>query len=318
MPSAAAPAAKAPPVVQASAPAPSVASAPAAADAAGETEGAGSLGQVNVLPFQVPVEGPIEYEEGADKPLVATFPKAPQPEARPTIANLPTDDAVIGDPLVIDGAVVPFDQIKKEVCLGSIGVPEIQLAKIEIFIAEERQRLTEGGAPPERLDLGPQEVEEYLGTVAKSLKEEFPDGELQVQDLLNGLSSTDPRRKLRTEMLFAKLFLPDDPANFPPLTLEAILKQQGGQITLDHYKTIYEEGLASGDGIQRDPAQTQFDQVILQQVLAHITDVSSIVPDPAPGVLYRVNGVDITTDQIWERIKARVTGWTCSSRNSGS
>src|SRR6185503_8242469 len=176
------------------------AAATSAAAATAEVEGAASLGQVPVLPFQAPIEGPIEYEEGADKPLVATFPSAVQPEARPKVDDLPRDDSIMGRPLVIDGEVVPFEEVRKQVCLGSIGVPEIQLAKIEVFIAEERQRLTEMGAPPERLDLGKEEVDEYLQTVEKSLKQEFPNGELVVQDLLNGLSTTDPRRKLRTQM----------------------------------------------------------------------------------------------------------------------
>src|SRR5262245_52565257 len=270
------------------------------------TQDPDDFGQINISPFQVPIEGPIEYEEGTEKPLVTSFPAAPAPEARPAVANLPSDDAVLGRPLVIDGAVVPFEEIKRQVCLGSIGVPEITLARTQIFIEEERQRLTESGASPDRLDLPNAEVDVYLKAVEDNLKEEYPEGEVSMQDLFNSLATSEPKRKLYTQMLFAKLFLPDDPALFPPLALEAILKDQGGQITLDHYKSLWEEAQASGQS-PRDMSESTFDQLVLQQILNHLNSVASVVADPAPGVLYRVNGVDITVDNIWSKIRDRVT-----------
>jgi hypothetical protein len=262
--------------------------------------------QVNISPFQVPIEGPIEYEEATEQPLVTAFPAPPEPQTRPELEDLPDDDAILGRPLVIDGEVVPFEEIKKQVCLGVVGVPEIALARTAIFMEEERQRLIESGASADRLDLAPDEVERYLQGVEASLKVEYPEGQLTIQDMLNSLASNEPKRKLHSQMLFARLFLPENPAHFPPLTLEAILKSQGGQITLDHYKSLYEESQATGQ-FPADQGQNTFDQIMLQQILQHLISVASIVPDPAPGVLYRVNGVDITVDQIWNKVRERVT-----------
>jgi hypothetical protein len=288
--------------------APAEATTPAAAPAAdGDGLAATQAGNtVNIVPFQTVIEGPIEYEEGTERPLVTTFPANEPGDARPALDNLPSDDALLGRPLVIDGEIVPFEEIKKQVCLGALGAPEIALARIGVFIQEELQRLTESGAPSDRLDFGPEAVDSYLKSVEASLKAEYPEGDVGVQDLLNSLATSDPKQKLHSQMLFAKLFLPENPADYPPLTLEAILKHPGGQVTLDHYKSIYEESLASGQQMQ-DPGQSQFDEVILQQILGHLIEVASIVPDAAPGVLYRVNGVDITVDQIWSVIKDRVT-----------
>ena len=265
-----------------------------------------NFGQITISPFNVPIEGPIEYEEGTEKPLVTSFPAAREPEARPEVENLPTDDAVLGRPLVIDGVIVPFEEIKKQVCLGTIGVPEITLARTVIFMEEERQRLIESGAAADRFDLSTAEVDTYLESVEAGLKEEYPDGEVSMQDLFNTLSTSEPKRKVHAQMLFAKLFLPDNPALFPPIALEAILKDQGGQITLDHYKSLWEECQATGVS-PRDMGETTFDQLVLQQILNHLNAVASIVADPAPGVLYRVNGVDITVDEIWGKIRDRVT-----------
>jgi hypothetical protein len=286
---------------------PAVASAPLRADQVLiPAQDPDNFGQINISPFNVPLEGPVEYEEGTEKPLVTSFPAAAEPQARPSVENLPGDDAVLGRPLVIDGAVVPFEEIKKQVCLGAIGVPEITLARTQIFIEEERQRLTESGATPDRLDLPNAEVDVYLTSVENNLKEEYPEGEVSMQDLFNSLATNEPKQKLYTQMLFAKLFLPDNPALFPPIALEAILKDQGGQITLDHYKSLWEEAQATGQN-PRDMGETTFDQLVLQQILNHLNAVASIVPDPAPGVLYRVNGVDIKVDEIWSQVRDRVT-----------
>src|SRR6185295_18169988 len=79
---------------------PAVASAPLRADQVlVQNQDPENFGQINISPFSVPIEGPIEYEEGTDKPLVTSFPAAREPEARPTVANLPNDDAVMGRPL---------------------------------------------------------------------------------------------------------------------------------------------------------------------------------------------------------------------------
>lgn len=261
---------------------------------------------VPIVPFQVPIEGPIENEEGTEKPLVATFPEKSPPAARPSIDNLPSDDELLGKPLVIDGEVVPFDEIKKQVCLGPIGAAEIHYARVQIFIDEERQRLAESGAGKERMDLLPGELENYLKAVEDDLTREYPEGEMNLEDLFNGLSANDPTKKLYSQMLFGKLFLPHDPSLYPPLTLEAILKQPGGQSVIEHYKTTYEESLGQPNTV-KDIAESQFDAAILQQVLTHLMEVASIVVEPEPDVLYRVNGVDIKVDDIWNRIREHVS-----------
>jgi hypothetical protein len=259
-----------------------------------------------LVPFKAQIEGPIEYETAVDKPLIAVFPE-PVDVARPSIPDLPADDPILGRPLVINGKLVPFEDIRKQMCLNSIGAAEIADARIKIFVDEERARLAGVGAPQERYELGATEVADYIKTVEDNLKTEFPEGEIDVDDVMRSLASHDPKEKLAIQIQFSKLFMPDDPADFPPLTQEAILKQQGGQQVLEHYQQVAESRKGVTGPIVKDEAERQFDGAIMQQILAHLMDVASIVADPAPGVLYRVNGVDITMDSIWGRIKDRVT-----------
>lgn len=257
------------------------------------------------VPFEMPIEGSIEYEEAESKPLSATF-TAPPATERPAVKDLPPDDPILGQPLVINGEVVPFEEVKKQICLGAFGNAALSDARIAIFIAEEQKRLKDAGAPPERMELQPNEVEDYLATLEKNIKAEFPEGGYTMADYYKGLATDDPRKKFETQMLFSKLYMPDDPALFPPLSLEAILKNAGGQEILDYYKQLYDQRQTT-PGAPRDPDEYQFDAVVMQQIVSHLTESATIERDPAPGILCRINGVDVKTDDIWACIQARVT-----------
>jgi len=284
----------------------------APADPGTEYKGINDDGTIDLMqfkPFELPLEGEAELEEpkGAQPTEAAvTFPEEVK-KAMPSVPNLPAEDPILGRPLVINGTVVPFDEIKKQICFGNIGSSEVADARIRIFVEEERKRLASIGASSDRMELAPTELQDYLKVVEDNLKQEYPDGSISMDDLYKGLSSSDPMAKLRTQMEFSKLYMPDDPEQFPPSTLEAILKQEGGQAVLDHFKQSWEVRKNATEPVPKDPAQLQFEGAIMQQVLAHLMEVATIAFEPEAGVLYRVNGVDIRTDDIWNRIKDRVT-----------
>ncbi|MSR61309.1 MAG: hypothetical protein EXS08_02515 [Planctomycetes bacterium] len=251
------------------------------------------------------IEGPIEYEEGVDRPLVTTFPTETKLEqARPKIENLPSDDELLGRPLVINGKIVPFEEIKRQVCLGPDGVGEIEAFKLMIFVAEEKKRRTDAGAQAE---LSAEEFDEYMKDIEAELKAEYPEGQVGMDELMNSLATKDPKAKLKANREFEKLFLPDDPAQFPPLTMDAILLQEGGEGVLEYFKTSFEEKLKNGKSTKKNMGERQFDSAILQQVLQHLLSTASIQNAPAAGVLCRVNGVDILIDDVWNEIKPSVT-----------
>ena len=92
---------------------------------------------------------------------------------------------------------------------------------------------------------------------------------------------------------------------FPPATLEAILKNPGGDRLLDYYKQNHATppDRSQGKGV----AERSFDSAMLQQVLQHLKETAVIERDPASGVLFRVNGDDITVDDVWRDIRPFVT-----------
>lgn len=257
------------------------------------------------VPFETPIEGPIEYEEGESKPLTATFTAPPLVE-RPPVEGLPADDPILGQPLVINGTVLPFDEVRTQICLGSLGSGALSDARIDIFIAEEQKRLRDAGAPEEDTVLAASEVEDYLKTLEENIKAEFPEGGYTMEDYYKTLATDDPHKKFERQMLFAKLYMPDDPDRFPPLSKEAILKNAGGQEIMDYYQQLHGQRAGMPDA-PRDPDEYQFNAVVMQQIVAHLIESATIEQSPAPGVLMRMNGTDIRIDDIWDRIKSRVT-----------
>jgi hypothetical protein len=255
------------------------------------------------VPFKVKIDEPAEYEEAVEKPLAASFPAKAEPAARPAIEGLPAADPVLGEPLILDGAVVPFDQVRREICLGPLGQSEIADERTQIFVAEERQRRVQEGKS-EGLTVPTIEIDDYLQTIEEGIKQEYPDGSVSMEDYYAELNTADPRAKIQNQMDFALLFLPDNPADFPPVTLEAILKTPAGQAILDQYKQAFDPATGKRN---TEYGTDQIDTAILGQILTHLMEVASITADPAPGILYRVNGVDIPLDTIWNRIAPRVT-----------
>lgn len=255
-------------------------------------------------PLTVPIEGVLENEPGVEKPLVASFPEGRPASTPPAIDDLPDEDELLGKPLVINGRVIPFEEIKRECCLGRYGVAEIETAKIGVFIGEEIKRRVEAGATAGDFVVEDEEVAGMVKDIEDQIKAEYPQGGMTVEDVFASMTTEAPLERLRVQRLFEKLFLPDDPAQYPPTTIAAILAGPGGDVWLAQLKESHEESQRTGI---EEPRNMDLDDAIMQQIVAHLHSTASVEAAPAPGILYRVNGVDITVADIWERIKPLIT-----------
>jgi len=252
---------------------------------------------------------PPVYEQPVERPLQATFTGRGADEVRPAIADLPANDPVLGKPLVINGKVVPFEEVRAQVCLGTLGVPEVELQKLRVFMDEEIKRKLGEGVAKEAVEYSEGEMEAYLKELEAEIKEQYPEGEVGMDDVLWGLGGADPRERLRAMQLFGKLYLPENPELFPPITLESIRAMQGGEEIVQHYHESWAEAQKdpSAPKKKKNVAERTFDDAILQGIVAHLNETARIERRPAPGVLYRVNGSDITVDSVWKAIQPRVS-----------
>jgi len=250
---------------------------------------------------QTPKPPVLEDEPTVNAPLEAAFPPPEEPKARPDVPGLPADDPVLGAPLVIDGRIIPADDVRRQTCLGQLGSAEIELAKVRIYMDQEMERRAKAGAEAAAMQVSEDEMKDVLTELESKVKEEYPEGDVGMDDVLGGMGG-DSQERLRLTRQFNKLFLPDNPDEYPPVTLEAIMAQEGGKEIIDHYKESY--ALREKEGKKkRGVAEMSFDGAMVQQIVAYLHEIATIERDPAPGVLYRVNGKDITVDDIWRRIQ---------------
>lgn len=228
--------------------------------------------------------------------------KEPEAAAAPVHGSTPGD--ILGRPLVIAGQTVPPAAIKRQLCVGPAGMAEVELAKLQVFMDEEIKRRRDSGAPPEEFMVSEQELEDFMKQTREELKEEYPEGDVTLEDLLAGLANSGRDRIVMTK-LFQKLYLPDDPEKLPPITREALSKDGDGAL-IDHLKQVHEERMKADPPRGKRAEDRLFEQIITNQVTSYLQETADVVDDldKLPlDVVQRVNGVDIKVDDIWKRIE---------------
>jgi hypothetical protein len=131
------------------------------------------------------------------------------------------EDAIFGPDLVVDGVVVSRAEIKRFIAMGKLGANLIEAAKIKIWIEEEIARRIASGEDPAGLGVTDAEV---LATLAEA-KQAVQEQGLRLEDVYKIKTEEILKDQIRLTHQFIKLFLPDNPHEYPPLTQEAMQAQ---------------------------------------------------------------------------------------------
>lgn len=217
-------------------------------------------------------------------------------------------DDVFGEPLIINGDKVPVAEIRREIVLGPLGIEPIQYEKLRIHIQEEIDRRVAEGADPKDFVVTDEEIKDALAEAEAQAKQQF-DGSLE-----DVYPTEDEawKENVRLTQQFTKIFLPENPYEYPQVTQDALTQGENGAGLLDHLKKdwdrmqqeIEETGTATPDPV----GQTMVKMIVNQTVLKHLDATSVIESEGLPdNVAMRVNGKDITVDRIWDKIEDRVT-----------
>lgn len=234
---------------------------------------------------------------------------APPAAAHPVVqeAAKPERDPVLGDPLVINGDVVPFEEIKRQIVFGPLGVETLRLQRLKVFIDQEIERQ---GAERAEFEVSEADVQNAIAEAEKQVDELYKD---QGQDIEKLYPTNDPEwlANVKLTQQFNRVFLPDDPHDFPQVTIDALRQgaQEGGG--------LYEHIVADWDNRQANPDQgpdpvgkAMLAMITNQSVIKHLESTADIESDRSElpeGVAMRVNGVDLKIDDLWKHILPRLT-----------
>ena len=232
--------------------------------------------------------------------------------AFPAIAASPQQEAsavdpVFGDQLVINGQKISFNEVKRQVCLGSLAQNHIEAEKLKIYTNEELELRKKSGQNVGDVEVSDAEISDIFKKVEDQLKEEYPDGGVSIDQVLQ--QDDGGKRLVRTTEVFKRVFLPENPNNYSDTTITALKAQENGDQLIEQMKIAYDLRVAN-EQEEISAGERVFQTMLLQQIVKYLNDTADIVDNAKAlpeGVLMRVNGKDVKVDTIWNQIKGRVT-----------
>jgi hypothetical protein len=222
-------------------------------------------------------------------------------------------DPILGAPLVIHDVVVPFAEIKKAIVLGGRGQTVLGLAKLQVWADEEVARRMAAGA--EAVVVTDEDVEEAIQEQEAQLKDEYPNGEVTLRDLVPEPEKLHDR--LKTIELFNRLFLPEDPSEFPQITIDALSATDVGQALLKELQgtdkaqeTEEVQGAElQGVEVQNSGRNPLLEGVLFEEVMKYLEATSDVVEgeDLPVELALRVNGKDVCVEDLWTEIAPTIS-----------
>ena len=159
-------------------------------------------------------------------------------------------------PVVLEEVVIPEDEVKRFLIYGTYR-PALEWRRIHALIEDEIRLREDEGKDVSHLSVSDEVFQAHYDKKIGEFVEKYPmlDVETEISRAYRSLSWY--RRELRQEMLFDADFVPDDQAQWPDLTFEA-LRQEAGEILIDDFRKSFErrnsfleeqraEWLAKGD-----------------------------------------------------------------------
>lgn len=198
-----------------------------------------------------------------------------------------------------------------------VGSRELRSFKLDLEIEAEMERQIANGRPEADFTIDEAEIQAGIDQLVESIKEQYPTLDHDAVLRLNNIQPDNLLRLQRQSRLFTKVFMPENPDNWPDITVESI-KGTGQAAMFEAMRTSFarfEEAVAAGEMTpeqieQAKQGQGTMRQLMAQSVMKALNDSSTVetAVDGLPAdVAMRVNGQDISTDQVFAVLAPRLS-----------
>jgi len=296
---------------------------------------------------------PAAAAPAAQPPIQPVHPasQAPQPAATPPPPETNDGKSVFGEPLVVNGKRVSDNQIKLYLIFGP-GRPIFELARTSVVIEDELNRRATEAAEAEikrreaekpfaSADARKAALDAEQKTQLQQVHEKYavPDSDVEkektrmVNDFLKNYPALDLQtetnrtfrcdewytKQLRQTLLFEKVFLPSDPAEWPAVTVEAV-REDSGDILLDDAKESYKNRKEAAD---KNGTELMSDDPLYMQMMRDIVRMAiyKLIEFRTPGNGLATDSValwadtngdgkpdkTLTTEELWAEIKDTIS-----------
>jgi hypothetical protein len=256
----------------------------------------------------------------------------------PTAASASPDDSSaqaleFGPPLLVDGVPISEYDIKRLLIYGK-GRPSVEWRRVSAIIDDEVARRVAEGVDPKLYEVSDEEFLSVHNHRVGDFSEKFPTLSLETEMERSYSSRVWYEREIRMEVRFDKVFIPDDPDEWPEVTYEA-LRAEAGDILIDDFRQSYERRsnfwannlaaweakVAAGEDAGPEPEMPHEDSMyrgILRQIVRDAlfeTVETRTALDGLPPHLVATMDFDSdgepeytwTTDEIWADVKTIIS-----------
>ncbi|MEX1025709.1 MAG: peptidyl-prolyl cis-trans isomerase [Planctomycetota bacterium] len=237
----------------------------------------------------------------------------PAAAAAPAAPAARTDAEILGEPIVVNGETISHNAIKRHLALGSLGQPYIQNLKLKAYMDEEIARRETAGEDVSRYQVTAEDVQAAIDEAQANVEKEYPGQNLKLEDVLP-MRPSNFEDQVRQTQRFDRMFLPENPNEFPAITKMALEAGANGAALLQQLTDGWDDRMArieAGEDVQPDPQSKNFLTMLLRQLVIKYLDDNAEVEAPETGLpdhlALRVNGQDIHVDTIWQMIRDQVT-----------
>lgn len=243
---------------------------------------------------------------GIALPLALLSPPAALQASSEAAATSP-DGSRFGPPLVVNGRRITDEEFRRHFVIG-IGANQLEKKKYDLFLQDEIAQRVAQGADPESFAVDEAAVQQSIDFQRYEFAKRYPSLDFDIETERMFLSMELYREQIRQQQLFDALFLPDDPADWPMITLEA-LRASGGEMFIDDAVRDYERRveLQERDGLDDVPPPSPvwkdvWRSLVLESINKYINSSSN--PDELPeGVVAMCEGKPIRLDEVFAEIE---------------
>jgi hypothetical protein len=231
------------------------------------------------------------------------------PETPAESASAPAPDPLLGYPLLVNGEEVSLDEIKRTaVFVCPMGQALFELAKIQVYIDQEIARqIAEDGKTAADFEVSEEIFQTELARHRAGVAAQFEGQEDVSLDTFAPTEDPVWIGNMKQTILFKEVFLPENPHEFPPVTVAAFSQNtQDGQNLWTVLCDDYDNAQASGDDpvAQSTNAAQRMFELMQTQTLINFLKAGAVIREVEADIpvhlLAIVDDTEIAVDAIWD------------------
>lgn len=224
----------------------------------------------------------------------------------------PARDPLLGGPVKVDGKEIPELSMKRFLA-HSVGWKQSDRDKFEIILTAELERRQAAGEDVSRLRPTKEDIDAKIEKDRVDFLLKYPTLDFATEVGRAYLSLDLYREQAAQAMLFDRVFTPEDPDQWPPLTREIVTAEGQGPGLIVDAKESYEarKQRALDEGLPEippdDPIWVEYLRGIVIESLLQFSTIETNADKLPADVLLTIDGRPVAVDQVYQRIRPHVT-----------